>query len=130
MRNSLRSFAVDAIERADLLEDESADEVNESRLEKVLGTGYGIFAGERTHKAVLRFTPEAARWVSREKWHSSQQGEYEPDGSYRLTVPYADATELTMDILRHGRDVEVISPERLRKSVYERLRAATALYEQ
>ena len=43
MRNALRSFAVDAIERADLLEDETADEVSESRLEKVLGTGYGIF---------------------------------------------------------------------------------------
>jgi len=130
MRNALRSFAVDAIERADLLEDETADEVSESRLEKVLGTGYGIFAGERTRKAVLRFTPEAARWVSREKWHSSQRGEYEPDGSYRLTVPYADETELTMDILRHGRDVEVMSPERLRKSVHERLREATARYEQ
>jgi len=130
MRKALRSFAVDAIERVDLLEDETADEVSESRLEKVLGTGYGIFAGERIRKAVLRFTPEAARWVSREKWHSSQRGEYEPDGSYRLTVPYADETELTMDILRHGRDVEVMSPERLRKSVYERLREATARYEQ
>ncbi len=104
-------------------------EVGEARLEKVLGTGYGIFAGESTRKAVLRFTPEAARWVSREKWHSSQRGEYEPDGSYRLTVPYADETELIMDILRHGRDVEVVSPERLRKNVHERLREATARYE-
>jgi predicted DNA-binding transcriptional regulator YafY len=129
-RKALRSFAVDAIDRADLLEDETAAEVNESRLEKALGTGYGIFAGERTCEAVLRFTPEAARWVALEKWHSSQRGEYEPDGSYQLTVPYSDETELIMDILRHGRDVEVVSPEPLRKSVHRRLKEATARYEQ
>jgi len=96
----------------------------------VLGSGYGIFVGERIRKAVLRFTPEAARWVSREKWHSRQRGEYESDGSYRLTVPYTDETELIMDILRHGQEVEVVSPERLRKSVHARLREATARYEQ
>ena len=129
MRKALRSFATDAIERVDLLEAETAKEISDAQLEKVLGTGYGIFAGERTREAVLRFTPDAARWVAREKWHSRQRGEYERDGSYRLTVPYADETELVMDILRHGPDVEVISPARLRRNVHQRLLAATAGYD-
>jgi predicted DNA-binding transcriptional regulator YafY len=128
LRKGLRSFAVDAIESADLKEAQPAKEVSDSRLEMVLGAGYGIFAGERTHQAVLRFTPEAARWVASEKWHSQQESTVEPDGSYRLSVPYAKETELVMDILRHGSDVEVLSPTSLRQTVRKRLAATLKQY--
>jgi predicted DNA-binding transcriptional regulator YafY len=128
LRKGLRSFAVDAIESADLKEDQPAKEVSDSRLEMVLGAGYGIFAGDKTHQAVLRFTPEAARWVASEKWHSQQESTVEPDGSYRLSVPYAKETELVMDILRHGSDVEVLSPTSLRQTVRKRLAATLKQY--
>ena len=128
MRKALRSFAVDAIDHVDPLENEPAREIDEAELEKTLGTGYGIFAGYAVHKALLRFTAEAARWVSREKWHSNQQSEYDSEGSYLLTVPYANETELIMDILRYGPEVEVISPDSLRKQVQKRLHAASVLY--
>ena len=128
LRKGLRSFAVDAIESADLKEDQPAKEVSDSRLEMVLGAGYGIFAGDKTHQAVLRFTPEAARWVASEKWHSQQESTVEPDGSYRLSVPYAKETELVMDILRHGSDVEVLSPTSLRQTVRQRLAATLKQY--
>ena len=128
LRKGLRSFAVDAIESADLKEDQPAKEVSDSRLEMVLGAGYGIFAGDKTHQAVLRFTPEAARWVASEKWHSQQESTVEPDGSYRLSVPYAKETELVMDILRHGSDVEVLSPTGLRQTVRKRLAATLKQY--
>ena len=128
LRKGLRSFAVDAIESADLKEDQPAKEVSDSRLEMVLGAGYGIFAGDKTHQAVLRFTPEAARWVASEKWHSQQESTVEPDGSYRLSVPYDKETELVMDILRHGSDVEVLSPTSLRQTVRKRLAATLKQY--
>ena len=128
LRKGLRSFAVDAIESAELKEDQPAKEVSDNKLEKVLGAGYGIFAGDKTHQAVLRFTPEAARWVASEKWHSQQESTVEPDGSYRLSVPYAQETELVMDILRHGSDVEVLSPTSLRQTVRQRLAATLKLY--
>ena len=128
LRKGLRSFAVDAIAGAELKEDQPAKEVSDVELEKVLGTGYGIFAGDRTHQAVLRFTPEAARWVASEKWHSQQESTVEPDGSYRLSVPYAKETELVMDILRHGSDVEVLSPPSLRQTVRQRLEATLKQY--
>ena len=121
LRKGLRSFAVDAIAGAELKENQAAKEISDTELEKVLGAGYGIFAGDRTHQAVLRFTPEAARWVASEKWHSRQESTVEPDGSYRLSVPYAKETELVMDILRHGSDVEVLSPTSLRQTVRQRL---------
>ena len=128
LRKGLRSFAVDAIAGAELKEDQPAKEISDTELEKVLGAGYGIFAGDRTHQAVLRFTPEAARWVASEKWHSQQESTVEPDGSYQLSVPYAKETELVMDILRHGSDVEVLSPPSLRQTVRQRLEATLKQY--
>jgi len=69
-RNALRTFAADTIEQAVVLE-KSAREVAEDALEKHFASGYGIFSGEATRKAVLRFTKERARWVARETWHPS-----------------------------------------------------------
>ena len=128
LRKGLRSFAVDAIQTAEIVEQPKAKDVTEAELEKVLGTGYGIFAGEHTKEAVLRFSAEAARWVAREKWHSRQQGEFNEDGSYTLTIPYADETELLMDIMRHGADVEVLAPDSLRQAVHRRLGDAASQY--
>ena len=128
LRKGLRSFAVDAIQAAESVEQPKAKDVTELELEKVLGTGYGIFAGEHTKEAVLRVSAEAARWVAREKWHSRQEGEFNEDGSYTLTIPYADETELVMDIMRHGADVEVLAPDTLRQAVHRRLSDAAAQY--
>ena len=128
LRKGLRSFAVDAIQAAESVEQPKAKDVTELELEKVLGTGYGIFAGEHTKEAVLRFSAEAARWVAREKWHSRQEGEFNEDGSCTLTIPYADETELVMDIMRHGADVEVLAPDTLRQAVHRRLSDAAAQY--
>jgi predicted DNA-binding transcriptional regulator YafY len=77
---------------------------------------------------VLRFSPERARWVQSERWHREQQSEVLPDGSYRLRVPYADERELLMDILRHGRHVEVEAPESLRRAVADEVSAMTGMY--
>ncbi len=96
------------------------------RVDEVLGTGYGIFAGRRVQPARLRFSAERALWVSAESWHPKQRGQFEPDGSYLLELPYADPRELAMDILRHVTEVEALGPVGLREEVKEKLRAALA----
>jgi len=126
-RRDIRIFAVDAISAAQALED-PAREVPEGRLDEVLRAGYGIFAGEAVQRAVLRFSPSRARWVANEAWHSQQVGRLEPDGSYVLEVPYSQEPELVMDILRYGKDVEVLSPPSLRRKVADELAAAAAVY--
>ncbi|MGB9577732.1 MAG: WYL domain-containing protein, partial [Halothiobacillaceae bacterium] len=60
--------------------------------------------------------------------HRDQVGEHLPDGSYRLSLPYADERELVMDILRHGRHVVVEAPASLRKAVTDELTAMSGLY--
>jgi predicted DNA-binding transcriptional regulator YafY len=127
LRNDLRSFAVDAIRRAEIIE-QPARNVPEKTLDSVLGAGYGIFSGRKVQWAKLRFTPERARWVSLELWHPKQKARFEKDGSYLLEVPFSDSRELAMDILKQGAGVEVLAPATLRKEVAAQLKAALERY--
>lgn len=127
LRNDIRSFAVDAIRAAEPV-DARAKDVPEARLDEVLASGYGIFSGEKVQWAVLRFTPERARYVAQEEWHPKQRTRWLADGSYQLEVPYASEKELAMDILKHGAEVEVTAPKALRDEIAARLRDAAARY--
>ena len=124
---ALRVFALDAIEDARLI-DRRARNLPLRTVEAELGSGYGIYRGTKLRWAVLRFSPDAARWVRAEVWHPQQQAETLVDGRYELRIPYSQSPELEMDILRHGEQVEVASPEALRKRIAERLAAAAAAY--
>lgn len=127
LRNDLRSFAVDAIRDAKLV-DGRAKEVPAAELDEHLGAGYGIFAGKKVEWATLKFTPEAARWVAAQSWHPKQRVRVEKDGEYFLEVPYSESPELVMEILKYGADVEVLAPPALRQRVAEALRQAASRY--
>jgi predicted DNA-binding transcriptional regulator YafY len=128
LREGLRTFALDAIAEARQL-DEQAQEVSQPDLDAHHAASYGIFAGAPLHVAVLRFDARRARWVAKERWHRDQVGCFLADGSYELRVPYSNALELTMDVLKYGPDVEVLGPPELRETVAERLRVAADLYQ-
>ena len=126
-RQALRTFGVDAIERASIV-DKAAREVPDDVLDRQLGGGYGIFAGADTETAVLLFNPTRARWVGRERWHPMQEGTLQLDGSYLLKLPYSREPELVMDILKYGADVKVLSPKSLASAVAMAHAAAAAQY--
>ncbi|MHB1530372.1 MAG: helix-turn-helix transcriptional regulator [Acidiferrobacteraceae bacterium] len=127
-KEALRVFSVDAIRQAAIL-NTKARNVPDKTLDAELGSGYGIFAGRKTQTAVLRFTLERARWITGEQWHPKQKG-YEHDGAYILEVPYSHDTELVLDILRYGPDVEVLAPNSLRDKVMRLLHQALSQYQQ
>jgi predicted DNA-binding transcriptional regulator YafY len=123
----VRMFSLDSIENAVLL-DARAKEVSLKQVDEETASGYGIYRGTKLAWATLVFSPEAARWVRSEVWHDRQQGRELPDGRYELKIPYSEAPELVMDILRHGENVEVVEPAELRRRVAERLGKAAARY--
>ncbi len=128
LRNGLRSFALDCVRHAAVL-DEAAREIADFTLDRDLGAGYGIFAGGgRPRTAHLRFSERQARWVADEVWHSRQESVFDASGRYELKVPYTDSRELVMNILKYGAEVEVLGPEALRAEVAGALRAASAVY--
>lgn len=127
LRNSLRSFSVENIRQADLL-DRKIHRVSDKVLNESLSSGYGIFGGRDTHTAQLKFTARSARWVASETWHPRQKAWFGPDGSYFLELPYSDDRELLMDILRHGTEVEVLSPSSLRRRIREQGKGIAKIY--
>jgi predicted DNA-binding transcriptional regulator YafY len=126
-REKLLRFALDAVQQAQVSEQRAKD-VALRQVESEMDVGYGIYAGGTRRIARLKFSAQAAAWISREEWHPQQQGRWLEDGSWELSLPYVDETELVMDILRQGDQVIVLAPESLREAVARRLRAALALY--
>lgn len=123
---ALRLFSLDRIGNV-----EPGEKRAEARPGKQLDTftesSFGIFSGPASAVAHLKFDEAAARWVADETWHPDQHGEWK-DGQYHLMLPYSDPTELIMEILRYGADVEVVGPEELRSVVRKRLEGALAIY--
>ena len=119
-RNQLRSFSVDAISHPLVLH-QAATDIAPEELDQTLGNGYGIFSGKKVRWATLRFTPERARWVAAEQWHPEQKGEWDPQGHWVLQIPYSDDRELTMDILRHLPEVEVLGPPGLQATALKKM---------
>jgi proteasome accessory factor C len=127
VRRDLRVFSLDRVTGADLTPI-PAHVVAAKTLDARLSSGYGIFEGEATATAILRFSPESARWVADEEWHPQQRQERLADGGLLMHIPYSHATELQMDIQRYGADVEVLGPPALRAAIADSLRQAAAQY--
>lgn len=125
--NGLRTFALERIKAPTRLEI-AAQDVDGAQLDSELASAYGIFSGAASERAVLRFSRDAARWVAEETWHREQSSRWLDDSRFELTVPFSNPTELMMDVLRYGADVEVISPPSLRQMAIEKLRAALKRY--
>jgi predicted DNA-binding transcriptional regulator YafY len=121
LRNELRSFGLDAIQRVEVSEDE-AFEMNDAELQEILDSGYGAFTGKDIEYAQLEFTAPRAQWVSKETWHPKQESMFTESGAYRLKVPFSNPTELVMDILRHVPFVKVLSPALLKDRVRKALK--------
>ena len=103
--------------------------IDENELNRTFASGYGIFSGVDTEQAVLRFSPKLARWVSHELWHPEQTSEYDDKGYFILRVPYSQDTELLMDILKYGAQVEVIKPLELRDKILKTIEESSKLYQ-
>jgi predicted DNA-binding transcriptional regulator YafY len=123
-RSRLLRFALDAVREATLLPDAALD-IDVAEVEREMDRGYGAYAGAAPEWVTLVFNAQAAQWVGQEQWHPDQQGRWRDDGSYELRVPYTDATELAMDVMRHGSDVRIADDTgTLRELVGQRLRQA------
>jgi predicted DNA-binding transcriptional regulator YafY len=127
-RDALRSFSVDRIGGARMLE-QPAHDVAEDELDAHLSGSYGIFAGPPKGWATIVFSARAARWVADEHWHSQQQGRFLPDGRYELKVPYSASRELLMDVLHYGSDAEIVEPKALREQARALLQLSLSNYD-
>jgi predicted DNA-binding transcriptional regulator YafY len=129
LRQAPRSFSLDAVQHCESL-DTAAHEVPPAEVDAFMARGFGIMTGANPQQAVLRFSKERSRWISREQWHPQEQRYPLPGERLELHVPYTDDRELLSQILSHGAHVEVVEPPALRDAVREVLAAAQAIYRQ
>jgi predicted DNA-binding transcriptional regulator YafY len=127
LREGFRHFSLDRMHPVTTL-DEPAREFSDAELDQHFASAYGIFAGQATNTATLRFSPTAAKWVADEQWHPCEEGTVLKDGGFELKVPYSRPEELVMDILKYGPEVEVVGPKDLRGRVAKTLQAAAERY--
>ncbi len=127
-RNDLRIFSVDKINSVQILEQDNLP-VDDKKLQTFLHSSYGIFTGKAEHTAILEFNAQRAQWTADEDWHPQQQGQWLPNGSYQLSIPFNDSRELVMDILKYGADVKVVAPEFLQQQIIEKINALQAIYQ-
>ncbi len=129
-RGALRTFALERI--IGLKEGKTAKQKIVSLSDKELDSHYtktfGIFGGEISGIAKLKFTPHRSQWVSEEVWHQDQVGIWLEDGSYQLEIPYGNDLELIGDILKYGNQVEVLEPRSLREKIKLQIQKLTTIY--
>jgi len=129
-REAVLMFKVDRIREATLL-DERYDIPADFDVEAYMGAGWGAMRGEagRPEEVVLRFGPQAGRWVMEEYWHPSQEAHEQPDGSVLFKLNLAITPEFVNWLLYYGSRVEVLEPPDLRERVMEEHKRAVGVYQ-
>ncbi len=129
-REAVLMFKVDRIREATLLDDRYSIPADFD-LDAYMGATWGLMRGEAGEPVdvVLRFGPEAGRWVAEEYWHPSQQAEEQPDGSVLFKLHVAVTPEFVNWLLYYGSRVEVLEPQELREWVAEEHRSAARVYQ-
>jgi predicted DNA-binding transcriptional regulator YafY len=116
LRNGIRSFALEQIISASVLNEASID-IEQQQLVDHFSGSYGIFSGKPDKVARLKVSAKMSQWVAKEQWHSKQKISFLNDGSIFLEIPYHQDLELIMDILRYGENIVVLSPDSLKEKV-------------
>lgn len=127
--NSLRTYKLERIQRAQLLRD-SFEIPSDFPGIDILRNAWAIYHGETVVHVVLRFNPQVARRVRETTWHPSQQivRDTERDGFIQLHVDVADTTDLKPWIRGWGAACEVLEPASLRQELAGETRQLARVY--
>lgn len=113
-KKSLRTFAVERFVDLKII-NQPFCRLPEKTINAFCLDTYGIFGGNKVDIARIRFGKSVAEWIQDELWHSQQSIEKQDDGSLILTIPIGEVlTELVMDLMKYGGNVQVLYPKRLK----------------
>ncbi|MEI9475186.1 MAG: WYL domain-containing protein [Deltaproteobacteria bacterium] len=127
MRGFIRDFVLGRITDANVLE-ENFEKPADFDVKHYFHSSFGIYKGTAKKQVTLRFSPIKSKWVKDQIWHRDQKSRFLKDGSLELSFPVADFFEIKMEILKHGDDVEVVSPKRLRDLIKDEAERIAKIY--
>jgi proteasome accessory factor B len=115
LRNALRTFKVERIQRTELLAEHYTIPADFNPY-TWLQSSWGIMTEEEV-EVQLKFSAHAARRVQESVWHHSQRLEAHADGGCVLTMCVGGIREIRNWVLSWGADVEVLAPAELRAQI-------------
>ena len=124
---TVRLFSLDRFRDIEWLRNDRFDYPDAYHPTQLVEGSFGLHSGPST-RVRLRFAPRVTRFVSRRRWHPTQQLRATEDGHLELTMTVAGTVELQSWILSFGKTVEVLEPEELREAVADEIREMTGLY--
>ena len=89
-------------------------------LYEYLGRAWALIPEGRLYDIRLRFSPLVAHNVTEVQWHSTQQAQWNEDGSVTLSFRVDGLGEISWWVLGYGDQVQVLAPAALRKRILER----------
>ena len=125
----LRTFKIERIERAELLNERYALPIDFSPQE-LLEDAWGIwFTEEEPVEVVLRFDAQVAKRVKESRWHRSQEIKELENGFLEWRARVSTWKEMLPWIRGWGAAVEVLAPPDLRAEIAEEAQRMAKLYE-
>lgn len=127
LRQAIREFKVERIERATLLETtfETRDGFDPYDF---LEHSWGIMGGDEVVDVELRFSAKVAYRVRESDWPGVVEVTDEPDGGCRMRLRVKHTLEMKPWIRSWGPECEVLAPEELRQEIAEDMIEAGEMY--
>ena len=128
-REALRVYGLDRIKALDITEDGFKMPSNFD-VDETFATSFGTYLPEgKAELITFRTSEKEARFLRDLPLHSSQEELKSPDTSHVVFRIFVCPNEsLIMEFCKHGRRLEVLSPDSVRAAVAEQLMEAAKLY--
>ena len=127
LRNSIRNFSVGRIEELEIQEAKFKRDP-EFSIAKYMQSGFQAEHGGDVVDVVVRFAPQAARYVREKRWHDSQEIQEQDDGGLVLKFQTNGVGEVKRWVLQYGGNAEVIAPESLRRECITEISKLAKIY--
>jgi predicted DNA-binding transcriptional regulator YafY len=128
LRGELRDFALSRIRSIKPAPEGLNSEFSPDSIKDYIRKNFGLLTRDTCIEVCLKFSAEIVPWVSEQIWHSKQKQKILPDGGLCLTFAVADLREVKREVLKYGAQVEVLSPDELRKEVRNEIEKMGRIY--
>jgi predicted DNA-binding transcriptional regulator YafY len=128
LKNDLRDFVLSRINSIAPSKRIITSPAPAETVKEYIRKNFGIMNSSESMEICLRFSPETSAWISEQIWHPEQTIQLDSDKGLFLTFPAADLREIKREVLKYGAQVEVVSPEALRKAVEKEIEEMKNIY--
>lgn len=127
LRQGIRNFAVGRIEEW-IVHSETFKRDPGFSVGKYMASGFQAEHGGEIVDVIIRFAPQAARYVREKRWHDTQEIQEQGDGGLVLKFQTSGLGEVKRWVLQYGGEAEVIAPENLRVACRTEISVMASIY--